>query len=66
MVSRIKFFEKKLYPRRRATLDLDSSVIGVHGSPEGADKGFNPKKKGQNSYHPLLCFVAETRECLRG
>ena len=46
------------------TLDFDSTVIGVHGSQEGAAKGFNPKKKGQNSYHPLLCFVAETRECL--
>jgi hypothetical protein len=39
-------------------------VIGVNGSQEGADKGFNPKKKGQKSYQPLLCFIAETKECL--
>ena len=61
-IAREKVWSKKWFGR--ATLDLDSSVIGVSGSQEGADKGFNPKKKGQNSYHPLLCFVAETRECL--
>ncbi len=48
----------------RATPDGDSTVIGVHGSQEGSAKGFNPSKKGQKSYHPLLCFIAETRECL--
>jgi len=49
---------------QRITLEFDSSVKGVFGHQEGAEKGFNPKKKGQRSYHPLLCFVAETRECL--
>lgn len=48
----------------RITLDMDSSVKEVFGSQEGADKGYNPKKKGLNSYHPLLCFIAENRECL--
>ena len=48
----------------RITLDMDSSVKGVYGNQEGAEKGYNPKKKGQKSYHPLLCFIAETRECL--
>ena len=37
---------------------------GVYGKQEGAEKGYNPKKRGQKSYHPLLCFIAETRECL--
>lgn len=46
------------------TLDLDSSVRGVYGSQEGAAKGYNPHKKGQKSYHPLFCFVAQNRECL--
>jgi len=45
-------------------LDMDSTVRGVYGSQEGAEKGYNPEKKGQKSYHPLLCFVAENRECL--
>ncbi len=58
--NRKKVWEKKWFGR--VTLDFDSTVIGVHGSPEGAEKG--SQKKGQKSYHPLLCFVAETRECL--
>ena len=29
---------------------MDSTVIGVTGSQEGAEKGYNPKKKGQKSY----------------
>jgi len=26
--------------------------------------GYNPVKPGAKSYHPLFCFLAETRECL--
>ena len=58
---------KKVWTKKwfgRVTLDMDSTVKGVYGSQEGAAKGYNAKKKGQKSYHPLLCFVAETRECL--
>lgn len=61
-ITRKKVWSKKWFGR--VTLDFDSTVIGVHGSQEGAAKGFNPNSSGQNSYHPLLCFVAETRECL--
>lgn len=61
-LSREKVWSKKWFGR--VTLDLDSTVIGVHGSQEGTAKGFNPKHKGQKSYHPLLCFIAETKECL--
>ena len=43
---------------------MDSTVEGVFGSQEGAAIGYNPEKKGQKSYHPLLCFIAENRECL--
>ena len=60
--ARKRVWEKKWFGR--ITVDMDSTVIGVNGSQEGAAKGFNPKKKGQKSYHPLLCFIAETRECL--
>lgn len=45
-------------------LDVDSTVDGVFGKQEGAAKGYNPKKKGQNSYHPLMAFVSETKEIL--
>ena len=60
--ARKKVWSKKWFGK--ITLDMDSTVRGVYGSQEGAEKGFNPKKKGQKSYHPLLCFIAETRECL--
>jgi len=58
---------KKVWGKKwfgRITLEMDSSVKEVFGSQEGAAKGYNPKKKGQKSYHPLLCFIAENRECL--
>jgi len=61
-VARNKVWTQKWF--ERVTLDMDSSVRGVYGKQEGAAKGFNSKKKGQRSYHPLLCFVAENRECL--
>jgi hypothetical protein len=49
----------------RVTLELDSSVFSVYGSQEGATVGYNPKQPGPKSYHPLFCFLAETRECLQ-
>ena len=45
-------------------VDVDSTVDGVCGHQEGALKGYNPKKKGQLSYHPLMAFVSETKEVL--
>lgn len=59
--ARKKVWGKKWFGR--ITFDMDSTVKGVTGNQEGADKGYNPKKRGQKSYNPLLCFVAETREC---
>ena len=43
------------------TLDADSTVSMVYGNQEGAAKGFNEKKKGAKSYHPLLVFVSELK-----
>jgi hypothetical protein len=43
------------------TLDADSTVKSVCGNQEGAEKGFNTKKKGAKSYHPLLVFVSEMK-----
>lgn len=45
-------------------IDVDSTVKGVYGDQEGAEKGYNPQKKGQESYHPLMAFVSETKEIL--
>jgi len=38
----------------RVTLDLDSTVIGVNGSQEGAEKGYNPK--GAKKLPPKIQF----------
>jgi hypothetical protein len=43
------------------TLDLDSTVISRYGQQEGARRGYNPRKPGRNSHHPLLAFVADCR-----
>lgn len=38
-------------------LNLDSTVLTRYGKQQGASKGYNPKKKGRSSHHPLLAFV---------
>lgn len=43
------------------TLDLDSTVITRYGEQEGAKRGYNPKKPGRNSHHPIMAFISETR-----
>lgn len=43
------------------TLDVDSSIITRYGSQEGAQVGYNPKKRGRNSHHPLFAFVADLK-----
>ncbi len=45
---------------RTITLDFDGSVIGTGRFAEGTAIGFNRKKKGQRSYYPLFCTVAQT------
>jgi hypothetical protein len=41
------------------TLDLDSSVITRYGDQQGAALGYNARKPGRRSHHPLLAFVAD-------
>ena len=45
----------------KITLDFDSTVITRYGDQEGAAVGYNPKKKGRKSHHPLMAFAAEPR-----
>lgn len=45
----------------RLTLDLDSTVMTRYGVQEGAAKGYNPRRKGRLSHHPLMAFVADLR-----
>jgi hypothetical protein len=48
------------------TLDLDSHITTVYGAQQRSGVGYNPKKKGRKSYHPLLCFLGETRDYIGG
>jgi Transposase DDE domain group 1 len=50
----------------KLTLDLDSHVKTVYGKQQRAKVGYNAKKPGRKSYHPLLCFIGETRDFLMG
>ena len=43
------------------TLDFDSTVMERCGEQEGAAVGYNPKRPGRKSHHPLLAFVADLR-----
>jgi hypothetical protein len=44
----------------RITLDFDGSVLSTRRHAEGTAVGFNRKRKGERSYYPLLCTVAQT------
>jgi hypothetical protein len=46
------------------TLDLDSTILCRYGEQEGSLKGYNPKKPGRPSHHPLIAFLAEGRRLL--
>ena len=50
----------------KLTLDFDSHVETVYGNQQRAKVGYNPKKPGRKSFHPLLCFIGETRDFLWG
>lgn len=48
--------------RRRYVFDVDSTVLVVYGDQEGAERGYNPTKRGRRSYHPLLCFEGGSQQ----
>src|SRR6516165_4451098 len=48
-------------PPLDATLDLDSTVFERYGRQEGSLKGYNPRKHGRPSHHPLLAILAEAK-----
>jgi len=53
-------------PRTQLEFHLDSVVLTLYGQQQGARKGYNPKKKGRPSYHPILCFEAHGQEFWHG
>jgi hypothetical protein len=40
-------------------LDLDSTIFQRAGQQQGAKKGYNPRRPGRKSHHPLLAVLAE-------
>jgi hypothetical protein len=42
------------------TIDLDGTVISTRGNPSWSFKGYNPIKRGANSYFPLTAHIGET------
>lgn len=42
-------------------LDLDSTVFSRCGEQEGAERGYNPSRRGRQSHQPLLGLLAESK-----
>lgn len=53
-------------PQGGCSLDLDSTVFQRAGQQEGAAKGYNPRRPGRKSHHPLLAVLAELPLVLHG
>ena len=63
-----KVFKKLLRKKKLTsiTIDIDSSVVNVEGHQEGAVKGYNPKKLGNNCYNIQFAFCDEIKAYLTG
>lgn len=48
----------------RITLDFDGSVQSTRRHAEGTAVGYNRKRKGERSYYPLFCTIAQTAQVL--
>jgi len=60
---------KKLLKKKKLksiTIDIDSSVVNVEGHQEGAVKGYNPKKPGNNCYNIQFAFCEELKAYITG
>ena len=53
-------------PTTGFSLDLDSTVFQRAGHQQGAAKGYNPRRPGRKSHHPLLAVLAEVPFVLHG
>jgi len=55
-------------PKRAAgySVDLDSTVFERYGEQEGVKRGYNPRKHGRASHHPLLAVLGEVGFILHG
>ena len=50
-----------MFSLARLTLDFDGTVVTTKSrNTEGTAVGYNPKSKGNRSYYPLMCTLAQT------
>lgn len=63
-----KIFENMIKKKglKQIIIDIDSTVINVEGNQEGAVKGYNPKRKGNNCYNILMAFCDELKAYITG
>jgi hypothetical protein len=47
------------------TIDIDATAGSVYGKQEGAEKGYNPEKKGQAAYQLQVWTIRETKTLLK-
>ena len=61
-------WQVKRLPERAGgySLDLDSTVFERYGKQEGVKRGYNPRKPGRGSHHPLLAVLGEAHFILHG
>lgn len=51
-------------PAEGEVLDLDSTVNDRYGEQEGSRKGYNPRRPGRPSHHPILAMLAHSKVIL--
>ena len=59
-----KYIDDQVIPFNRIEgdyINFDSKVITRYGDQEGAAIGYNSKKKGRKSHHPLIAFMNESK-----
>jgi hypothetical protein len=63
-----KVFKKLLGKKKLKSIiiDIDSSVVNVEGHQEGAVKGCNPEKPGNNCYNIQFAFCDELKAGITG
>lgn len=64
MMARWGLDRKALRRHREIHLDIDTSVLPLHGAHEGGAIGPNPRYHGRPSLHPVLARIAETDTCV--
>ena len=64
MVDLWKYIDNRIIPFDRIKEDyinFDSKVITRYGDQDGASLGYNPRKRGRKSHHPIIAFMNESK-----